>query len=320
MSALGWAAWFISRDYATVPVRQTSVMDSTSERLDPEQARELLGRAFPSLRPTRLTRPSGFSEFDAWDVDDTWMARIAHAPEFADKLLREKSLIDRIAGSFPIAVPRIELWFDGPTIALHRKIPGTPGDDGGRKRPSLEARPGITRQLGEFLTILHATPLAVGDEVGLPREALVAPERLVEQLRDVAVDLANAELPSEARAYLAGEVPIPGASSDLVVLHGDIKGEHLLFDPAWRLIVGVIDWADVAIGDPVNDVARLVSWLGRSFTTMVLEHYAGATESLLERAIFYARTRNLIALADRLAGRNDWPVPIAQSLVRYAFS
>lgn len=301
-------------------MRQTSVMDSANARLDPDEARELLAGAFPSLGPTQLTRPSGFSEFDAWDVDGVWIARIAHAPEFADKLRRERSLLDRIADSLPIPVPRIELWFGGPAIALHRKIPGTPGDDGGPKRPSVEARPAIARQLGKFLSILHATPVAVGDEVGLPREALTEPQHLVEQMRDAAVDLADAELPSEARAYLAGEVPIPSASSDVVVLHGDMKGEHLLFDPPWRRIVCVIDWADVAIGDPVHDVARLVSWLGRSFTTMVLEHYTGATESLLERSVFYARTRNLIGLADRLTGRNDWPMPIARSLVRHSFA
>lgn len=58
-----------------------------------------------------------------------------------------------------------------------------------------------------------------------------------------------AQLTAQAAAQLA---PQPGA----VVIHNDLKGEHLTVTPDGR-VRGALDWSDAVIGDPAEDIAGL---------------------------------------------------------------
>src|SRR5207244_155705 len=48
------------------------------------------------------------------------------------------------------------------------------------------------------------------------------------------------------------------------VIHGDVAGIHLIFDPDEQCLAGIIDFADAAIGDPARDFP-FESLYGRDF-------------------------------------------------------
>ena len=60
-----------------------------------------------------------------------------------------------------------------------------------------------------------------------------------------------------------------------VLVHNDVSAEHILLDEAARAITGVIDWGDVAIGDPAVDLAGVFHWGGPAFVDAVLQAYRG---------------------------------------------
>ena len=68
-----------------------------------------------------------------------------------------------------------------------------------------------------------------------------------------------------------------------VLRHGDLWHQHVLLDSSRISVVGVIDFEDIAIGDPAVDFATQL-YLGTGFTLAVLDEYrnlGGDVDSLL---------------------------------------
>ena len=74
-----------------------------------------------------------------------------------------------------------------------------------------------------------------------------------------------------------------------VVVHHDLSGDdHILCEPERAKITGIIDWGDVAIGDPAIDFTGLYWDCGEEFTNQVLAKYGGTVDQTFwERTVFY---------------------------------
>ena len=57
------------------------------------------------------------------------------------------------------------------------------------------------------------------------------------------------------------------------LLYADFAQEHVLYDAGARGIVGVIDWGDLATGDPDYDMLYLRQDYGEDFVRRLLGHY-----------------------------------------------
>src|SRR5258708_21610180 len=55
--------------------------------------------------------------------------------------------------------------------------------------------------------------------------------------------------------------------------HHDLGVEHILVDRSTKRITGIIDWGDVALGDPANDFGKLYRDLGPEALEAVLRDY-----------------------------------------------
>jgi aminoglycoside phosphotransferase (APT) family kinase protein len=69
-----------------------------------------------------------------------------------------------------------------------------------------------------------------------------------------------------------------------VILHGDISPGHVLADSEGSL-TGVIDWGDVAFGDPARDLIFLYEDWGDDFLRLALEGYGLADGPSFRRRV-----------------------------------
>jgi aminoglycoside 2''-phosphotransferase len=68
------------------------------------------------------------------------------------------------------------------------------------------------------------------------------------------------------------------------LLYADFAPEHVLYDAARTAITGLIDWGDLAIGDPDFDLLYLYQDYGEAFVLRLLAHYPHAEpDRLLEQ-------------------------------------
>ena len=160
------------------------------------------------------------------------------------------------------------------------------------------ARARLARELGEFLDVLHSTPLADVRALGIPELDLGT--ELYAPLVEEALPLLRARSRDWLRARL-DEFMAGGGSRQAprVPVHGDLDGEHVLSGEDGRLR-GVLDFGDALIGDAAFDVAGLLNAFSWRFVDLMLASYAGPAAhdaDLPRRAAFYIDVAPLYALA-----------------------
>jgi aminoglycoside phosphotransferase (APT) family kinase protein/isopentenyldiphosphate isomerase len=208
-----------------------------------------------------------------WDshaeiVEGTWLDRTPQRPAVIRWLAIEARLMPRLADRLPLTVPVPVLLDTDPPRFRHRLVPGTPieparltADDGAR--------------IGAFLRTLHDTPPDVwgGTEVAHDIERLPA----MEETASLVVPRLPADIRSAGQA-LADRCR--AATHRTALRHGDLGPEHLLVTGG--RVTGVIDWTDVALGDPAMDLSWLVCRTPRPFADALVATY-GATDEELAR-------------------------------------
>ena len=68
------------------------------------------------------------------------------------------------------------------------------------------------------------------------------------------------------------------------LIHNDLGTEHILLDQTSGKITGIIDWGDVALGDPAFDFSGLCVFAGDDFLQQGLESYFRPARRRLCRA------------------------------------
>jgi aminoglycoside phosphotransferase (APT) family kinase protein len=258
--------------------------------------RARLVEALPGAR-TRAIRPLGqgwgAAAFRVPSDDGDWVLRLPRPRSYwaMPDLEREVRLLPLIeARPLAIAVPhdaRLVVDEHSTSIgALHRLVEGTPLAE--TRAPQGAARAALCEAIGQFLSVLHATPIRDAKQHGARSVDLWAHNYLPMIARALEV------LPSASRSWLEQQVAYfeaRGASSAAprVLIHADISGDHLLVDDTGRLC-GVIDFADALIADPALDFAGVLNHLGWRDLERVLAHYTGVVDDgAMERTRFYIR-------------------------------
>ncbi len=116
--------------------------------------------------------------------------------------------------------------------------------------PRFEAvRPRLSRQCGEILAVIHATPPPPEAQLKTA-DFLVELSRYEDAYRSMSAERPVLEL---AFQYLKKAAPEP---VEPVLLHGDFRNGNLMIDPTTG-VAAVLDWELSHIGDPAEDL----SWI-----------------------------------------------------------
>jgi aminoglycoside phosphotransferase (APT) family kinase protein len=218
---------------------------------------ELVGRS-----PRTILEIDDGYDFEVTIVDDEWVFRFPRRSGVEAALELEIAALPAIAPGLPVDVPSFEYISQNPLFVGYRLIRGRPLVD--------EDAQGVRA----FLDALHAHdpggfPVERHDWIDAYREQCAEFERLVFPVVDI-------DLREQATRLFGDVETLVDFTPSLI--HADLGPEHLLVR-AGRL-AGVIDWADMRVGDPALDYAWL---LNRPFADWDV-----ATD-LRRRARFYHR-------------------------------
>ncbi|KAA5834616.1 aminoglycoside phosphotransferase family protein [Saccharopolyspora hirsuta] len=231
----------------------------------------------------------------SWFFGEHHVVRLAPDPEASRRQRRELALRDLLRDRIGVPVPRSAAsgeWAPGLSFTVDERLPGT----------SAELRPvGASgeRDLAAMLAGLRSTDV--------PADLPTAPVRDVPELLRTARSAADR---LAANGQLRGEFVLEEVdpAREAVLLHADLKGEHLLVDEHGS-ISGVLDWTDAALGDPATDIAGLAISVGAAAAARIAER-AGYHADTSARGLLFARCDTLIRLDDRLNGTDDSPEPL----------
>lgn len=240
--------------------------------MTPEELKAMLAARQPGLSPRSIVG-IGAGEFcHAFLIDGVDVYRVARHDEAGRALQREACVLGLVAGSFDLSIPvPVEISVGGrPAYVSHRLIDG---DELTRER--YEALTSTRRRaaaaaVGTFLRQLHDVDRSIVQACGLEMiDAITARER--------AVALASGTLPElgqRSRTFVEHVLEQPLlAQPEPVLLHGDLSPEHVLVD-AGNTVTGIIDFGDVAVGDPAWDFVYLYADYGIEFLESAVLAYA----------------------------------------------
>jgi aminoglycoside phosphotransferase (APT) family kinase protein len=244
---------------------------------------------------------------EGWDsraflIDDAWVFRFPKRRPMHERLAVEIALLPRLAPLLPVSIPRFE-HIGAPGPAYPYRFVGyriLPGAIGSRLDPTPLDLPALGAQIGRALAALHAFPVEEALRLGartdtfnndLPGRASEARGRLTE----IAPHLSAAQHDRAAAAL----VPPAPPQDPPCLIHNDLASEHLLIDlgpgpgptPPGTLL-GIIDWGDMAIGDPAIDFSAAYHIGGAAALHAALQTAGRAQDpAFLTRARFHAVRR-----------------------------
>jgi aminoglycoside phosphotransferase (APT) family kinase protein len=121
----------------------------------------------------------------------------------------------------------------------------------------------VAERLGRFLSDLHAVlPEILGLRAMSAADVADAFDAELVSMREVVFPMLDAETRQRLGVRFDAYLVDPANRRFAPITHGDVGPEHVLVAPGGDL-AGVLDWEELAIGDPVADL----TWLLRSRRT-----------------------------------------------------
>jgi len=262
----------------------------------------------PEVRPV-----AEGGENSTWWIGTRHVLRLAPDREATLRQRRELRLRDLVRPYLPVAVPTSVAhgeWAPGLTYTLDTKVPGRSGED-------QDVSAVGEADLAGLLTGLREVPVRQAEALGVPRTAPRSLEALRRAAEQAAERLAAADEFDAARLHQLtqpGAVQLAAQSATAVLVHHDLKGEHLVVSADGR-VRGVLDWTDAALGDPAEDIAGLALAVGApaAVRAATLAGY-GARPCL--RGLWLARCDTVVRLADHLKSRDSGALPLLRAQLR----
>lgn len=266
--------------------------------LDEARVRAALAAAFPALPVGRCRFVGEGWDSSVWSVDGVLLCRFPKRPAVARALEREIALLPLLAPQLPLPIPRFTHLAPAgsptdPTLPFvgYPPILGLPLDTA----PGWpEVAPPILAALGTFLRALHDFPVARAVVAGVAIGGWSAwcdewAERMARCLDHPGAfpdATARARFAALRAAFLA---ELDREDRPLALIHHDLAPEHVLVTPDGTRIAGVIDWGDLALGDPALDFAGFARGEHDPHLLTLLAAYGAADPGLARRAAWYAR-------------------------------
>jgi aminoglycoside phosphotransferase (APT) family kinase protein len=240
----------------------------------------LVESQFPELTPVRARRLGEGCDSVAFEVNERWVFRFPKTDDTARGHEIERVMLPLLSERLALAIPQVR--FRGvPSSMFSRgfmgylKLPGDPIICLDEAHVPLDA---LVKPVAQFLADLHAFPVNDAMRCGVPTQALTD---LIDEIRMDALDdlpripAIAPDAPADGwRRFIDAGVSC-GSTHRPVLIHNDFAAEHILFDVQTQQVTGVIDWSDMAIGDPIADFAGLFHWGGEPFARAVVDLYTG---------------------------------------------
>ncbi|MEL6180072.1 MAG: phosphotransferase, partial [Myxococcota bacterium] len=255
--------------------------------LDAQRVALLLKAAAPELAHTPIRWLGEGWDNEVYGVGD-WIFRFPKRASVVHLQQQESQTMTLLAEQLPVAVPVFEIFGDpGPFFPYpfvgYRRVPGVPMN---QTMPPPSARPMLVAALAEVLDrfiALSDTPLIQELDIQTYDPQQVRQRVLTEKLEEV-IPVLGEETVERWRSYCRdASIPEPWQGKP-VYLHNDLCSDHLLLDPECWDLVGIIDFADQCLGDPVSDLMGLAAIFGLDFAFEVAESMTALTLSAADRA------------------------------------
>ena len=271
---------------------------------DAQRAAELIEAVkahFPNLSWSTCRYVGHGWDHDVLVLDERTVIRAPKNDDYRAEFEHEIALMQYLGGLIRLSIPRYTMVAHDRSLAAYDMLPGTELTRDAFAGLEVDDKALLADELAQFLTVLHAIPLADLEpyHVRVEDEPTLCDE-LVQRVRTVLYPRLCAEDQATIEEYVNCLGNAGLARYEPVLTHCDLTTDHILWDADMRK-VSVIDFSDRALGDPARDFAGLFEY-GIDFVRDVASRYIGQTVGLLDRAELSYKRVSLWLMMDAIEG------------------
>jgi aminoglycoside phosphotransferase (APT) family kinase protein len=262
-----------------VPLIEEVFVSIVEERMI-DQLSSRVTKAFPDLRFSKVVLEEGGGDHRLLILDDQLVFRFPR--EGRHDLRLEIRLLNALRQRCSLPIPHYVYVHPTVNFAGYHLISGTQLTSRRFAALGHPAQAAVLDEAAEFLSAMHGlAPSAIAAQEAWPHiwsAAQFADYGRKENLPIIAHHLPKSvpALESFYRLYELDQAPCD------VVLHGDLVGDHILLADDENGLAGMIDFGDIALGDPAQDLLGFWSY------------GVGAVKHIVERYCFSAGDPGLL--------------------------
>lgn len=280
--------------------------------MNADRVRQAIESSFPSLRVRTVELAGEGMDSAAFTVNGEYIFRFPKYSQIASQLRVEITLLPRLRDCIDIPIPQFEYvgrhQDSGLPFVGYRKIEGVELSKQLLLSFDQELRKRLIKRVAEFFNQLHAFPVEKAKRLGVS----------VSDFRnDYAADLERARaevyplVSDSVRLYVErlfeGYLRNSGNFSYTpALLHADLSPEHIIYDSEKQDIAGIIDFGDIAIGDPDYEFMYLYEDYGRWFVEELIQHMPETRyDTLFPKLEFFLRCNTVQDVLIGLTRRDE---------------
>lgn len=278
---------------------------------NPEAALRFLSTQFPDFSGQHDVRAlTAGGDNLPYLVDSKWIFRFAMHPGASEKVESEILLLPHLQKVMPVPVPEISyagLQPNGNYFFGYRVIEGEPLSREKLENLSLEDKERVVDAISRSCRALIDFPLELAREAKVRDMSMrKRHERILAEWHESPLcgTCAEEERRAIENVFVAYFSSGPDTGFSPALINTDLSCNHILMNSEGTEVAGIIDWSDVAIGDPHYLFPRLWIDLGEDTAIEIIRRVMPGAD--LQRIRFFVLARSLrSAVRDAKGGKND---------------
>ena len=237
--------------------------------------RNLIQKDFPDFSIPSIKKIGEGENSKAFLVNQNYIFRFPKRKTVKQQIQREVCVLPKIKRVVDLSIPEFEFISPQLNFVGYPKINGETISNKIFLSLSKKEQEIIHKQLGNFLTQIHS--FLIDDLKNCGLEIMDLKEEYAENLKDAEKLIYPYILKSKQKIIkqlFIDYLNNPGNFNYTPTLvHNDFSKDHILFDTVNQQITGIIDFGDIAFGDPDYDFMYLLDEFGDKFLKRVLKYY-----------------------------------------------
>jgi aminoglycoside 2''-phosphotransferase len=264
---------------------------------------------FPQFKVWQLSKLGEGWDHQAYQVNNDYVFRFPKSKEVSKNLAKEICILPKIQNRINLTIPNFELiGFDSNTETLfvgYKQIKGTFLTKQVFDDLPAEIQEKSLSEIALFFGDLHTVAIEEIEDCNL---------EIIDFYQDYQQDYRILNDSIFEQITLEEKEVIERIFCDYLdnsenfnyipcLLHNDLSSDHIIFDTYSNRVNGIIDFGDLAIGDPDYDLMYLLDDLGNDFIERLFKYYPYTDRDRLRRKLKFFQIADAVQLA--IAGLND---------------
>ena len=271
---------------------------------------------FPNFNISSIQKIGEGDNRKAFSVNGEYVFRFPKSEEAKVQMQREIAVLPIIKPFFNIQIPEFKFLSPNNKYAGHKIIRGSPLTAEIYHSLKKNTRESIQHSIAQFLFQLHHIDLSLLIDYKL--ETMNLKEEYSENLEQAQdfiyrkISKTKRETITQLFSTYLGDAE--NFKYDAVLIHNDFSKDHILFNTANQHppeqviragITGIIDFGDIALGDPAYDFMYLLDEFGEDFLNGIFKIYKPIDKNKLIRKLIFFSLANKVQIIIMEKETND---------------